>query len=297
MSIYWPIQIGGPFLSLAEQRRPIPSVRRGAVHEWQWSGGQCCAQIPWSMKELWAAEQSSPGPVPEVGHLSRRSGRGQGGASRGEQSPVQPCLGWGRAVTNQPIIQLLLNQKFIFKQCSGFQDHSRLFRSRQYYIAGLSTPNRDSLQLLAFKQLILQKPSCHSLNFSTFNSSKILSRPHLNAHCCTWSFEGYSERQTSTGWQVSGTQNPVAGVTGLLLNGKTRSTHPRQTPVTSCKSASNCSANWEWSTFVWETFASHLPVNGILFYEFITMLFKHIFRRSKEALLFLFLRKGIRVNT
>lgn len=160
-----------------------------------------CAQIPWSMKELWAAEQSSPRPRSRgrAPLLSRRSGRGQGGASRGEQSPVQPCLGWGRAVTNQPIIQLLLNQKFIFKQCSGFQDHSRLFRSRQYYIAGLSTPNRDSLQLLAFKQLILQKPSCHSLNFSTFNSSKILSRPHLKAHCCTWSFEGYSERQTSTG--------------------------------------------------------------------------------------------------
>lgn len=48
--------------------------------------------------------------------------------------------------------------------------------------------------------------------------------------------------------------------------------------------------------FLWDAFASHPLVNEILFSEFITMLFTFS-GSQQEALLFLFLRKGIRVNT
>lgn len=130
-----------------------------------------------------------------------------------EANPVSPLTREGLWHTS-PSSNFLLNQKFFLQQSSSFQDHSRLFSSKQYYTAGLSTPHRDSLWLPAFKQLILPEPSCCSVSISTLNCSKIFLRSHLKAHCYACNFEADSERQTLPGLQVYGT---VCACLGLRI--------------------------------------------------------------------------------
>lgn len=105
------------------------------------------AQILWFLNQNTVRLQTSPprSGMACVSTSQRLLGCNQSGASwwqNTEANPVLP-LTTGGLWPISPSPNFCLNQKFILKQCSSFQDWSRLFRSKQCYTAGLSTPNRQ----------------------------------------------------------------------------------------------------------------------------------------------------------